>query len=176
MPPYIAPGIRGPEYTVLAVDPGNFQTAYCLLNGDKKILGFGKLENDAFRTRYSNLLKLPVPPTTVAIEMIASYGLSVGASVFETCVFIGELKELARGWAPVVLVPRLEVKLAICKSPKGNDSTIRTALIDDFGPPGTKKAPGATFGVCSDVWAALALAETVRRGEFKVYVPAHDRA
>lgn len=161
---------------MLAVDPGNFQTAYCLLNGDKRILGFGKLENDAFKVQFENLLKLPVPPTTVAIEMIASYGLSVGASVFETCVFIGELKEAAHGWAPVVLVPRLEVKLSICRSPKANDSTIRASLIDDFGPPGTKKSPGATFGISADVWAALALAETVRRGDFKVYVPAHKRA
>lgn len=169
-----------PEQTVLAVDPGNFATAYVLLRGDKKVLSFDKVDNDTFRERLLNMCNAENcgnfrPPTIVATEMVASYGMSVGASVFDTCVFIGECKEIARGYVPWVQVVRLEVKLAICRSPKANDATIRAALLDEFGPQGTKKAPGPTFGFKADMWAALALAETVRRGEYRPYVPVHER-
>ncbi len=37
---------------------------------------------------------------------------------------------------------------------------IRQALIDRFGPPGKKKAPGATYGLSGDMWSALAVAVT----------------
>lgn len=167
--------------TVLAIDPGNFATAYCLLRGDRKILAFDKVDNDVFRERLHNMVNAAncgnsmQPPTVVACEMIQSLGMPVGASVFETCIFIGECKEIARGYAPWVQVVRLEVKLAICKSPKANDASIRAALLDLFGPQGTKKAPGPTFGIKADVWAALALAETVRSGEYRPYVPVHER-
>jgi hypothetical protein len=116
------------------------------------------------------------PPEVVACESVASYGMAVGASVFETCFFIGELKQIVkRAELPWVQVVRLEVKLAICRSPKANDSAIRTALVDTFGAPGTKKNPGPTYGISKDIWAALALAETVRLGEYRPYVPVHER-
>lgn len=159
-----------PHQTVLAIDPGNAMTAYCLLRGDRKILGFDKIDNDTFRSRLRTLVQID-RPTIVACEMIQSFGLSVGASVFETCVEIGRFLEIVGPAVPWVQVGRLQVKLAICKSPKANDSTIRTALIDSFGAPGTKKNPGPTFGITADCWAALGLAETVRSGEYAPYVP-----
>lgn len=161
--------------TVLAIDPGNFATAYCLLRGDRKIIAFDKVENSVFLERLRNIVRAETRPSIVACEMIASYGLSVGASVFETAVFIGECKAEVSGYVPWVQVVRLEVKLAICHSPKANDSTIRTALIDLFGPPGTKKSPGPTCGISKDIWAALGLAETVRAGAFRPYIPVHAR-
>lgn len=161
--------------TVLAIDPGNFATAYCLLRGDRKIIAFNKVENSVFLEWLRNAMRLEVRPSIVACEMIASYGLSVGASVFETAVFIGECKSEVSGYAPWVQVVRLEVKLAICRSPKANDATIRAALLDLYGAPGTKKSPGPTYGITKDVWAALALAETVRSGEYRPYVPVHER-
>jgi hypothetical protein len=163
-----------PHESVLAIDPGNFNTAYCHLRGDKKILGFGKESNEAFILRLRFWVDSGVTPTVIAAEQIMSYGMAVGASVFDTCVVIGELKEICRkeNW---VQVGRLEVKLAICKSPKANDANIRAALLDLFGPQGTKKAPGPTYGISKDVWAALALAETVRSGNYRPYVPVHLR-
>ena len=174
-PVAIAQNISGPDYLVLAIDPGNFETAYVLLRGDRKILAFGKVSNDNFREQLLNMLRFPVPPTVVACEMVASYGMAVGASVFETCCFIGECKEIVRGHAPWVQVVRLEVKLHVCKSPKANDANIRAALLDLYGPQGTKKEPGPTYGISKDVWAALALAETVRSGNFRAYVNVNDR-
>ena len=40
---------------------------------------------------------------------------------------------------------------------KAKDSNIRQALIDRFGPVGTKKNPGWFYGVSKDVWAAIAV-------------------
>ena len=98
----------------------------------------------------------------IAIEMIASYGMPVGREVFETCVWIGRLIEQcarasSRGREPA-LVYRKDVKLHICGSPKAKDGNIRQALIDRFGPPGTKKSPGVTYGLAGDMWQALAVA------------------
>lgn len=169
------------DETVLAIDPGNFATAYVLLSGDRKIHAFDKVDNLVFRTRLHNMVNavecgshLRVP-TKVAIEQVASYGMAVGASVFDTCTWIGRYLEICYGFTTVEQVVRLEVKLAICRSPKANDATIRAALLDLYGAPGTKKSPGPTYGITKDVWAALALAETVRSGEYRPYVPVHER-
>lgn len=165
--------------TVLAIDPGNFNTAYCLLRGDRKILAFDKVPNETMANRLRLMLNstqpTPARPDVVAIEQVASYGMAVGASVFDTCVWIGRYIEIVDGFAPWHQVVRLEVKLAICRSPKANDSSIRASLIDLFGPQGTKAMPGPTYGISKDVWAALALAETVRSGEFRPYIPIADR-
>jgi hypothetical protein len=93
------------------------------------------------------------------IEMIASYGMPVGAEVFETCVYIGRLME-AFGPDRCDRLTRIEVKSHVCHSARAKDGNIRQALIDRLGPPGTKRAPGGTYGISGDVWAALAVAVT----------------
>ena len=93
--------------------------------------------------------------------MIASYGMPVGAEVFETCVWIGRFFE---AWTlPSVprLVFRRDVKLHLCGTTVAKDPHIRQRLLDLIGPQGTKKAPGPTYGVRSHAWAALAVAATV---------------
>lgn len=166
-----------PHESVLGIDPGNFDTAYVLLTGDRKIVSFGKLPNADFVARLQSIVEQC--PTRVAIEMVCSYGMAVGASVFETCVEIGRYRQLISFLSPklpVDLVPRLEVKRAICHNPSANDANIRAALIDLFGPPGRKSEPGATYGITKDVWAALALAETARSGEYRPYIYSNLRA
>lgn len=150
------------DITVLAVDPGNIDSAYVRLSGTGRILAFGKVPNE-------EMLRIAALPADHRVcEMICSYGMPVGRSVFDTCVFIGELRERCRPHE-IVLLPRLEEKLAICKSPKANDSAIRTALIDLYGPQGNKKSPGPTFGLSGDVWAALAVGTTFLMGGFRPY-------
>jgi len=90
--------------------------------------------------------------------MIASYGMSVGKEVFETCYMIGRLMEVLRLSSSIRRVYRQDVKLALCGSVRAKDSNIRQSLIDRLGPPGTKKAPGPTYGVSGHAWAALAVA------------------
>lgn len=98
-----------------------------------------------------------------AIEMIASYGMAVGAEVFETCLWIGRFMQ-AIGPGKVRLVYRKEVKSHLCGSQKAKDANIRQALIDRWGGKaeaiGNVKKPGPLYAVKSHAWAALAVAVT----------------
>lgn len=96
------------------------------------------------------------PKPTLCIEMIASYGLPVGREVFETCVWVGRYMQcwLDRG-GPVERVLRKDIKKHLKAV---NDAGVRARLIERFGAPGTKHAPGKLYGVVGDQWAALALA------------------
>lgn len=78
----------------------------------------------------------------LVIEMIASYGMAVGKTVFDTCVWIGRFIE-AGIYANVTTeyIYRKDEKINICNSMKAKDSNIRQALIDRFGIVGTKKNP-----------------------------------
>lgn len=139
---------------IIAIDPGPKESAYCVLDFNK-IIAFGKVENMAMMdilTEYSST------ENTLALEMIASFGMPVGKEVFETCVFIGRFIETFKG--PYRYVYRKDVKMHICQSMKANDSTIRRALIDRFGAPGTKAKPGKLYGLKNDVWSAFAIGIT----------------
>ena len=138
---------------ILAVDPGTEQSGWCRFSGGE-VLESGVLPNGEL------LLFLDTHhyPYTLAIEMVASYGMPVGREVFETCVWIGRFKQAWYKPDEVRLVYRRDVKLALCGSMKAKDANIRQALIDKLGPVGTKKAPGPLYGVKSHAWAAVAVA------------------
>ncbi len=141
---------------ILAIDPGPAQSAYVLLDGDN-ICEKAKATNEAVlaicrRWRSSYWLRC-------VIEQVASYGMPVGAEVFETVFWSGRFAE-AFGAERVDRLPRLAVKMHLCHDSRAKDANIRQALIDRFGAPGTKRQPGLLYGVSGDVWAALALAVT----------------
>lgn len=143
---------------ILAIDPGTDESGWCILN-DGIVSESGVMEN-------SQLLAVVsgwdiYSEDTLAIEMIASYGMAVGREVFETCVWVGRFQQAWRDPESVKLVYRRDVKLHLCGSVKAKDANIRQALIDLLGPQGTKKTPGPTFGVKSHAWAALGVAVTV---------------
>lgn len=147
---------------ILAIDPGPAECGWVLWDAA------------AQRIAHSEIMATPSMPAVVAcsdraghviaIEMIASYGMAVGREVFETCVWIGRMQQVAMRPEAVRLVYRKDVKLHLCQSPRAKDANIRQALIDRLGPAGTKKAPGPTYGVKSHAWAALAVAVTVGDG------------
>ena len=103
----------------------------------------------------------------LAVEMIASYGMPVGKTVFETCVWIGRFIErwesdTARPWQKVY---RIDAKMHLCGSARAKDANVRQALIDRYGPGkeraiGKKATPGPLYGLSGDGWAALAVAIT----------------
>lgn len=151
---------------ILAFDPGNEYTAYCLIDDDRRPVEFGKVPNkDALVYVYHHAGDTRIE--AVVIEMVASYGMAVGKSVFETCVMIGRLTEAAEmSYFPVDYIYRIEEKTTICHDSKAKDSNIRQALIDRFAQhdlkngKGTKKNPDWFYGFAKDEWAAYAVGTT----------------
>lgn len=139
---------------VLAIDPGTTQSAFVRFDG-RKVLEGDIVANDRLRTllRENGIGKHDL----VACEMVASYGMAVGATVFETCVWIGRFVESAK--APTRYVYRKDVKMHLCHSMRAKDANIRQALLDKHGEVGTKKNPGPLYGIRSHLWAALAVAD-----------------
>jgi len=153
---------------ILAIDPGNTESGWVVIDTDsREPEHFGKTPNSELRklilTGHDD-----VEADHVVIEMIKSYGMPVGADVFETCVWIGRFCEAVRGnWYPFSepdLVYRADVKLHHCHSAKAKDSNITQALVDRFasGVPnhgkGSKANPGWFYGFKADIWQAYALA------------------
>lgn len=152
---------------VLAIDPGNELSAYALIDVDtRRPLQVGKVPNiEALEVvscaEYDHL----------AVEMIASYGMAVGRTVFETCVWVGRFIEryewlhvpALHGSRAAELVYRKDVKLHHCMSAKAKDGNVRQALVDRFahgepnGGKGTKAAPGWFYGFAADIWQAYAV-------------------
>lgn len=143
--------------TIIAIDPGPTESAYVVWNG-YSIRGSGKVPN-AEMLRICGALNAPEDLDRCVIEMIACYGMAVGAEVFETCVWIGRFME-AFGAHRCDRITRGEVKVHVCNSKKAKDANVRQALIDRFGGPSSIKKGGELYKVAGDVWAALALAVT----------------
>lgn len=156
----------------LAIDPGPEYSAWVEYWGgvDGFPVSFGKDRNAVVLTDVVELSTADY----LAIEMVASYGMAVGAEVFETCVWAGRLIQAwvsthapdATDLSTVSCVYRRDVKLHLCHAGNATDSNVRQALIDRYGPGkpkaiGLKKTPGPLYGVSGDVWQALAVAVTV---------------
>ena len=145
---------------ILAIDPGNVESAYCFISEENyKPLHFDKVENQKLLEiieEYKEFID------KAAIEMVASYGMAVGKTVFDTCVWIGrfvqKLKDLEV--KDYKFIYRKDVKMNLCHSMKAKDSNIRQALIDRFGIVGTKKEQGFFYGFKSDIWSAYAVGIT----------------
>lgn len=153
---------------ILAIDPGNIESAYVVLDQETlKPQWFAKVDNEELLEaicfgEFNHV-------THIAIEMIAHYGagMPAGKSVFDTCVWIG------RFWQAIIssqciginpddlkFIYRKEVKMNLCQSMKAKDSNIIQALKDRFGDKGTKKSPGWFYGFSKDVWQAYAVGVT----------------
>ena len=154
--------------TILAIDPGPTESGWVRIDaGTCEPINFGK-EPNADILRHILTAADDFEADRVVIEMVASYGMAVGAEVFDTCVWIGRFSEAVRGtWWPFsepALIKRHPVKLHHCHSAKANDANIRQALVDRFAPgvsnhgKGTKANPGWFYGFSADVWQAYALA------------------
>lgn len=155
---------------ILAIDPGNVESAYVVIDADLRPLWFGKVHNpdllaaiQAYRDEWK--------PDHVAIEQIGHYGtgMPAGKTVFDTCVWIGRFWSHAEGWLMRTpdLVLRATVKTHLCGNPKAKDPNVIQALVDRFAPgqpnrgKGTKAEPGWFYGFAADVWQAYALAVLV---------------
>jgi hypothetical protein len=146
---------------VLSIDPGPAESGIVTFNAATQRLYHHAVEPN--ETIIHAMRPMRSEAHHLAIEMIASYGMSVGAEVFETCVWIGRFVESwGQRWSKVY---RREVKMHLCGTPAAKDTNVRQALIDRFGPGkstaiGLKNSPGPLYGVKSHQWAALAVAVT----------------
>ena len=145
---------------ILAIDPGPTESAAVLFDTKtRKVIEHGKVDNELM---LANVSLSSGSYDVAVIEMIASYGMPVGAEVFETCVWIGRFLQVI-GEKYTHRIFRKDVKLSLCHKVQGvNDGVIRQRLIDLFGGKekaiGKKKTPGPLYGISGDCWAALAVA------------------
>lgn len=148
---------------ILAVDPGPTRSAWLVLNGATSgIRAFAISPNPELLDQLRAGLSGDVD--VVVIEKVESFGMAVGAEVFDTVHWSGRFTEaVERHGVRVSGLPRRAVKLHLCGSARAKDPNVRQALIDRFGGSaaiGTKRAPGPLHGIANDVWAALAVAVT----------------
>lgn len=167
---------------ILAIDPGTLKSGWVIYNTKTH-----EIEDKGITDNFG--LKLFIKSNinegifgSVAVEMIASYGMPVGREVFETCLYIGQLMQMFDdSYIDCKLIYRKEVKDYICQNGKAKDPQIRQALIDEFPKTGggkkpqigNKKQPGRLYGVTSHIWAALGVAITHAKKE-KKYNPDID--
>lgn len=153
-----------PKRTLYGIDPGTTQSALIVWTSDGRISQIID-DNEKIRT----LLRRQMTPCEVQdfhvyIEMIQCMGMAVGKETFQTVLWIGRFVEVlydnAKGHHYSTLIPRNNVKHAMCGSSKAKDANIAQSVRDKVGEKGSKRAPGPTHGVSSHGWQALAVAVT----------------
>lgn len=159
---------------ILAIDPGPVKSALVGYEAGTTLV-WGKLRPNAeiLRELASCAAEdvLDGGRAVLVIEQIASYGMAVGAEVFETCFWSGRFAQAWAEWSggeEAHRIPRLQVKIALCHTAKARDGNIRQALIDRWGGPASIRKGGALYRVKNDLWAALAVAvawEEAHRGK-----------
>ncbi len=173
---------------ILAIDPGLRESGWILLRRtpDERldVLRHGITPNKdwgLFGPPESPAKLTPsMQPDVVAIEYIAHMGVSAGGDVLDSMFWTGRLVErLSKLWRPAIYgITRMQVKMAMCGSPRARDKDIRAACIEWYGPDrsrsiGTKASPGPLYGVKSHIWSALAvgltLSQTQDRGAFRKF-------
>jgi len=142
---------------VFGIDPGPVQSAYVVWDGEE-IISKDLIPNNRLLDMCKNWYSVQVP---MVIEQVRSYGMPVGATVFDTVFWSGRFCQAYPG--KFYQVPRLQVKQHICHDSRAKDSNIIQALVDRFAygqrnrGKGTKKEPGFFYGFKSDIWQAFAL-------------------
>jgi hypothetical protein len=153
---------------VLALDPGTTESGWVLHDDtygtDRPLLDMGIEDHDEFLMHLPDLF---AQCDVLAVEMFASYGKPVGATIFDACVYIGQVKQEARHCgmdeaAQWRTVTRVDVKQALChRTNKVTDGMVSQVLRDRLGEKGSKNYPGPLYGIKSHEWQALAVAVVV---------------
>lgn len=119
----------GAEVKLLGIDPGTYESAYCVLEGGIPTMA-AKISNEALLV----LLRIEAVAPTVVIETIFPRGQAVGIETMTTQLWAGRFWEAAehRG-CNVHSIDRQDVRFAICGSLDTRDSSVRQGLIDYYG-------------------------------------------
>jgi hypothetical protein len=154
-----------PIQHIYGIDPGPTETAWVKATTDRKILDHGFQPNDEvlglLTVAFTDWSFGPMPKPIVVCEMVESFGMTVGKTIFETVLWIGRFEQKAFDLSlPFHRLFRRQVKMHLCGNNGAKDANIRQALIDKLGDKGTAAEPGPTRGISGHVWAALAVAVT----------------
>lgn len=152
---------------IYAIDPGPEQSALVIFDAEtQRVLAHSTDLNAAVLEHLAQRVRRQ--SDVLVLEQIASFGMPVGAEVFETVFWSGRFAQTWAGYnfaMPWDRVKRHEVKTHLCGSMRAKDANIRQAIIDRFGPGkeraiGSKKHQGPLYGIHGDEWSALAVALT----------------
>jgi len=151
---------------IFGIDPGTVESGYVLFNSDNmQVVESGVVGNE-------ELLQMSSWDNSdiVCIEMVASYGMAVGQTTFDTILWIGRFVQIAvsKNKEYKLLYKKKDINPTICFSNKAKDANIRQAVFDMFPATGggsvpqkgTKSQPGPLYGVSSHAISALAVALT----------------
>jgi len=151
---------------IFGIDPGTVESGYVMFNSENiQVVGSGVVGNE-------ELLQMSSwdDANIVCIEMVASYGMPVGQTTFETVLWIGRFVQysVSKDIEYRLLYKKKDINPTLCFSNKAKDANIRQAILDLFPATGggtvpqkgTKSNPGPLFGVSSHAFSALAVALT----------------
>lgn len=152
---------------VIGLDPGPEQSAVVVVENGR-VIEQGFWDNPSVVTWIGpHGSPLVAANPEIVIEKVESFGMAVGAEVFETVFWSGRFAEAWRRVAGYEArrLGRRDVKLHLCGTARAKDTNIRAALLDRFGPGkqkaiGTKATPGPLYGLTGHSYAALAVAVT----------------
>ena len=151
---------------IFAIDPGTTNSGFVLFDTrNMEVIEFGIIDNESLLHRSTW-----ADSDVVVVEMVASYGMAVGATTFETVLWIGRFIQYAYSNSIKYdkLYKKVDINPTLCFSNKATDANIRQAILDMFpaygggSTPqiGVKNKPGPLYGVSSHSFSALAVALT----------------
>ena len=185
-----------PTTMQLFIDPGSTQSGYVIIDErDNSIVGSGKLDNSILMGMIDEF------KSAVIIETPYPRGQTPSWQLFETCIWIGRMKQIALDQhIPVHHMDRNDVKRHIAGGTRAKDGDIRRAVIARYGgEPALKRGKckqckgrgtvrkitcssckgsgrvtkGVLADITADAWQALAMAITYR--EIGVSLPAAEK-
>lgn len=158
---------------ILAIDPGTYQSGWCMYETEGAIIGAkGIYPNNEM---FDLIAMLGERDVQLAIEMIGHYGsgMSAGKEVFHTCMWLGRIvQEWSHLWwdersglEPILLL-RKTIVTQICGFANAKPTNLKQAIRDRYPATGggkvpqvgIKSKPGPLYGVKEHVWDALAVA------------------
>ena len=142
---------------LLAIDPGNVQSAWVLFDYGM-IADFAITLNADMPDHFDYL-------EHVAIEYMKPRGMPTAKEEMDTMFWAGRIVQAICGYDDIPWTPvhRMDVKLHLCGNARAKDKNVMQALKDRYGGngcKGTKKNPGPLYGFHDDLWAALAVGLT----------------
>ena len=149
---------------VLGIDPGSSKSGWALWEPGRKVHASAKDDGGAmYNDRLLHACRTSAGLANidlVVIERMVIYQRSMD-TIHDTIVYYGRLIEvLNQRGAEFVLVKRSEVcsHLSIATGKGSRDSKVIETVKHIVGSPGTKSAPGPTYGVTGHSWQALGAA------------------